>query len=104
MKNTRIMLAVIIPLLLIGSGGYYFVTHPPHAQTLVKELIALSAFYAGNLNFLYWDGWDPYVPNATYFCYISTENNVISDHIVEGTKYFFVEKDSFLSRIVEVRR
>jgi len=29
MKNTRIMLAVIIPLLLVASGGYYFVTHTP---------------------------------------------------------------------------
>lgn len=44
-------------------------------------------------------------PNATYFCYIPSENKVvISDHIVEGTKYFFVEKDERLSRIVEVRR
>ena len=44
------------------------------------------------------------IPNATYFCYIPTENKVvISDHIVDGTKYFFVEKDGFLSRIVEVK-
>ncbi len=51
------------------------------------------------------DGWEPYVPNATYYCYIPSENKVvISDHIVEGTKYFFVEKDGFLSRIVEVRK
>jgi len=49
--------------------------------------------------------WHTYVPNATYFWYIPSENNVvISDHIVDGTKYFFVEKDGFLSRIVEVRR
>ena len=75
MKNDRIILAVIILLLLISSGGYYFVTHFPHTQTLVKELIALSAFYAGNLIFLYLVGLEP-----------------------------FVEKDGFLSRIVEVRR
>jgi len=50
--------------------------------------------------------WHTYdIPNATYFCYIPSENNVvISDHIVDGTKYFFVEKDARLSRIVEVRR
>ena len=49
--------------------------------------------------------WHTYVPNATYYCYIPLENKVvISDHIVEGTKYFFVEKDGKLSRIVEVRK
>ena len=74
MKNIIIMLTVIILLLLLSSGGYYFVTHFPHTQSLVKELVILSAFYAGNLIFLYLVGLEP-----------------------------FVEKDGFLSRIVEAR-
>jgi len=49
--------------------------------------------------------WHTYVPNATYYCYIPLENKVvISDHIVEGTKYFFVEKDGKLSRIVDINK
>ena len=41
-----------------------------------------------------------YIPNATYFCYNSTWGKVvISDHLLPGTKYYFVEKDGLLSSI-----
>ncbi len=44
-----------------------------------------------------------YIPNATYYCYIPSEHKVvIADHLVDGTKYFFVEKDGRLSKITEV--
>ena len=41
-----------------------------------------------------------YIPNATYFCYNPTWGKVvISNHLIPGTKYYFVEKDGLLSSI-----
>ncbi len=41
--------------------------------------------------------------NVTYFCYNSTWGKVvISDHFVEGTEYYFVEKNGTLSEIWSV--
>lgn len=49
---------------------------------------------------------DPYYDNitgATYFCYVSG-NVVVSDHIVDGTQYYFMEKNGLLSKIVGVEK
>jgi len=41
-----------------------------------------------------------YIPNATYFCYNPSWGKVvISNHLLPGTKYYFVEKDGLLSSI-----
>ena len=41
-----------------------------------------------------------YVPRATYFCYNSTWGKVvISNHLVPGTQYYFIEKNGVLSSI-----
>ena len=41
-----------------------------------------------------------YVPGATYFCYNSTWGKVIiSNHLVPGTQYYFIEKNGVLSSI-----
>ncbi len=41
--------------------------------------------------------------NATYYCFIPSEDKVvISNHLVNGTKFFFVEMDGRLSKIAEV--
>ena len=53
MKKTRIILAVIIPLLFVSSGYYYLVTHPPQTH-VKKEIVAMPVVYAGNLTYLYW--------------------------------------------------
>ncbi len=43
------------------------------------------------------------ITNATYYCFIPSEDKVvISDHLVDGTKFFFIEKDGRLSKIAEV--
>ena len=55
----------------------------------------------------YLDLWDLYIkynslyiPNATYFCYNPSWGKVvISNHLVPGTKYYFVEKNGVLSGI-----
>ncbi len=44
------------------------------------------------------------VTNGTYFCYVPDLNAVItSDHVLDGTKYYFVEANGLLSRIVAVQ-
>ncbi len=41
-----------------------------------------------------------YIPGATYFCYNSSWGKVvISDHLVAGTQYYFIEKNGILSEI-----
>ena len=43
------------------------------------------------------------ITGATYFCYVDG-NVVISDHIVDGTQYYFVEKNGMLSKILEAKK
>ena len=54
-----------------------------------------------DLQYLYFKEGDNYsIPGATYFCYNSTWGKVvITDHLVAGTQYYFVEKDGVLSEI-----
>ena len=53
-----------------------------------------------NLWTLYHEHDSYYIPGATYFCYNSTWGKVvITDHLVAGTQYYFVEKNGVLSRI-----
>jgi len=57
MKKVRIILAVIIPILFVSSGYYYFVTHPSQPQ-VKKEIVAMPVVYAGDIYvFQPTDGW-----------------------------------------------
>ena len=43
------------------------------------------------------------ITGAKYFCYVNG-NVVVSDHIVNGTQYYFIEKNGLLSKIEEMKK
>ena len=49
----------------------------------------------------YLDSYYDNITGAKYFCYLNG-NVVISNHIVDGTQYYFMEKNGLLSKIMEV--
>ena len=54
-----------------------------------------------DLQYLYFKNGDNYsIPGVTYFCYNSSWSKVvISNHLIAGTQYYFVEKNGVLSSI-----